>query len=70
MQLAQMYGYIIPETLSMISFTNSIFSTLMHPCLTSIDIDISELGRVAMQKLQELIHEEVSNGVRLVIPIV
>lgn len=68
MQLAQMYGYIIPETLSMISFNNSIFSTLMHPYLTSIDIDISELGRVAMQKLQELIHEEVSNGVRLVIP--
>ncbi|WP_206855768.1 LacI family DNA-binding transcriptional regulator [Candidatus Enterococcus mangumiae] len=68
MQLAQMYGYVIPETLSMISFNNSIFSTLMHPYLTSIDIDISELGRVAMQKLQELIHEEVSNGVRLVIP--
>lgn len=68
MQLAQMYGYIIPETLSMISFNNSIFSTLMHPYLTSIDIDISELGRVAMQKLQELIHEEMSNGVRLVIP--
>ncbi|WP_238046560.1 LacI family DNA-binding transcriptional regulator [Enterococcus mundtii] len=68
MQLAQMYGYIVPETLSMISFNNSIFSTLMHPYLTSIDIDISELGRVAMQKLQELIHEEVSNGVRLVIP--
>lgn len=68
MQLAQMYGYVIPESLSLISFNNSIFSTLMHPYLTSIDIDISELGRVAMQKLQELIHEEVSNGIRLVIP--
>ncbi|WP_165005719.1 MULTISPECIES: LacI family DNA-binding transcriptional regulator [unclassified Enterococcus] len=68
MQLAQMYGYVIPETLSVISFNNSIFSTLTHPYLTSIDIDISELGRVAMQKLQELIHDEISNGVRLVIP--
>ncbi|MGM9904247.1 LacI family transcriptional regulator [Enterococcus sp. 10A9_DIV0425] len=68
MQLAQMYGYIIPDTLSVVSFNNSIFSTLTHPYLTSIDIDISELGRVAMQKLQELINDEVSNGVRLVIP--
>lgn len=68
MQLAQMYGYVIPETLSVISFNNSIFSTLTHPYLTSIDIDISELGRVAMQKLRELIHEELSSGVRLVIP--
>lgn len=68
MQLAQLYGYLIPETLSIISFNNSIFSTLTHPYLTSIDIDISELGRVAMQKLQELIHNEISSGVRLVIP--
>ncbi len=67
-QLAQMYGYEVPETLSIISFNNSIFATLTHPYLTSIDIDISELGRVAMQKLQELIHDEISTGVRLVIP--
>ncbi|OJG81707.1 LacI family transcriptional regulator [Enterococcus ratti] len=68
MQLAQLYGYKIPETLSIISFNNSIFATLTHPYLTSIDIDISELGRVAMKKLQELIHDEISVGVRLVIP--
>ena len=68
MQLAQMYGYRIPDTLSIISFNNSIFATLTHPYLTSIDIDISELGRVAMQKLYELIHDEISSDVRLVIP--
>ena len=43
MQLAQIYGYQVPETLSIISFNNSIFSTLTHPYLTSIDIDTSEL---------------------------
>lgn len=68
MQLAQMFGYQVPEDLSVISFNNSIFSTLTHPYLTSIDIDISELGHVAMQKLYKLIHEETSNDVRLVIP--
>ncbi|MBJ1692773.1 LacI family transcriptional regulator BopD [Enterococcus faecalis] len=68
MQLAQIYGYQVPETLSIISFNNSIFSTLTHPYLTSIDIDTSELGRMAMKKLYELIHEELTNGVRLVIP--
>ena len=49
MQLAQIYGYQVPETLSIISFNNSIFSTLTHPYLTSIDIDTSELGRMAMK---------------------
>jgi LacI family transcriptional regulator len=68
MQLAQMYGYQVPETLSMISFNNSIFSTLTHPYLTSIDIDTTELGRIAMKRLYELIHEELTKGVRLVIP--
>ena len=68
MQLAQIYGYQVPETLSIISFNNSIFSTLTHPYLTSIDIDTSELGRMAMKKLYELIHEELTTGVRLLIP--
>lgn len=68
MQLAQLYDYKIPDTLSIISFNNSIFSTLMHPYLTSIDIDTSELGRMAMKKLHEVINEELTNGIRLVIP--
>lgn len=68
MQLAEMYGYSIPDDLSVVSFNNSIFSTLTHPYLTSIDIDISELGRMAMQKLREIIHDELSSGVRMVIP--
>ncbi len=68
MQLAEMYGYSIPDDLSVVSFNNSIFSTLMHPYLTSIDIDISELGRMAMQKLREIIYDELSSGVRMVIP--
>lgn len=68
MQLAEMYGYSVPDTLSVISFNNSIFATLTHPYLTSIDIDISELGRAAMKKLREQIHEDFTNGVRFVVP--
>lgn len=67
-QLAEMYGYKVPENFSVISFNNSIFSTLMHPYLTSIDVDVSELGTMAMRKLMDQIHEVLSTGVRLVVP--
>lgn len=67
-QLAQMYGYRVPEDFSVISFNNSIYSTLVHPYLTSIDIDIEELGRTGMRKLIEALHQKESTGVRLVIP--
>src|SRR5699024_1459708 len=45
MQLATMYGYRVPEDLSVISFNNSIFSTLTHPYITSIDVDVARLGK-------------------------
>ncbi|KAF1295554.1 LacI family transcriptional regulator [Enterococcus sp. JM4C] len=67
-QLAEMYGYSVPEDFSVISFNNSIFSTLMHPYLTSIDVDVSELGTMAMRKLMDQIHEVLTTGVRLVVP--
>ncbi|MGX7350858.1 LacI family DNA-binding transcriptional regulator [Enterococcus canis] len=68
MQLAQMYGFQVPEDLSLISFNNSVFSTLQHPYLTSIDIDVSELGRVAVQRLLEQLQDTPVSGVRFVVP--
>lgn len=52
----------------MISFNNSIYATLVHPYLTSIDIDIAELGKMGMQKLIESLQEKAATGVRMVIP--
>lgn len=67
-QLANLYGYQVPDDLSIISFNNSIFATLVHPYLTTIDIDISDLGRLGTQKLMEQIEKQPSNGVQLVVP--
>ncbi|GCF95072.1 LacI family transcriptional regulator [Enterococcus florum] len=67
-QLANLHGYQVPEDLSVVSFNNSIFATLVHPYLTSVDIDISDLGRLGTQKLMEQIDEQSCNGVQLVVP--
>lgn len=68
MQVAQSHNINVPDDLSLISFNNSIFTTLTHPHLTSIDIEVSQLGQVAMAKLYEKIHQKLTIGVRLVIP--
>lgn len=67
-QLATLHGYNVPDDLSVISFNNSIFATLVHPYLTTIDIDISDLGRLGTEKLMEQINQKQSTGVQLVVP--
>lgn len=68
MQLANMYGYRIPEDLSVISFNNSIFSTLTHPYITSIDVDVARLGKLATQKLMDQIDHQLTDGIKVIVP--
>lgn len=70
LQLAQLHQYKVPDDLSLISFNNSIFATLTHPYLTSIDITIQELGRKGTQSLIEQLNNknEQTSGVQIVIP--
>lgn len=68
MQLATMYGYRVPEDLSVISFNNSIFSTLTHPYITSIDVDVARLGKLATQKLMDQINHQLTDGVKVIVP--
>lgn len=67
-QLVELYGYQVPDDISVISFNNSIFSTLTHPYLTTLDIETSKLGQKAMNKLALLIKGELTDGTRFVIP--
>lgn len=67
MQLANMFGYQVPEDLSVISFNNSIFSTLTHPYITSIDIDVAKLGKLATQKLVDQINQQITDGVKVIV---
>lgn len=67
-QLANLHDLRVPEDLSVISFNNSIFATLVHPYLTSIDIEISELGKLATEKLLEQFENQATTGVQLIVP--
>lgn len=68
-QLAQLLGYKVPDNLSVISFNNSIFTTLTHPYLTSIDIDVASLGSIATQQLMaQLTNQEMHSSLRVVVP--
>lgn len=70
LQLAELHGYKVPDDISLISFNNSIFATLMHPYLTSIDIAIHELGqRGTLALINQLKHQDQPvSGMRIVIP--
>ena len=69
MQLATLLGYKVPDDLSVISFNNSIFTTLIHPYLTSIDIDVASLGEIATQQLMtQLTKTEAQSSLRVVVP--
>ncbi|MFC4772294.1 LacI family DNA-binding transcriptional regulator [Enterococcus hermanniensis] len=67
-QLATLHGYAVPDDLSVVSFNNSIFATLVHPYLTTIDIDVTDLGKLGTEKLLEQINHEPSSGIQLVVP--
>lgn len=70
LQLAQLHHYKVPDDLSLISFNNSIFATLMHPYLTTIDITIQELGRRGTQSLIAQLKNkaDLTTSMRIVIP--
>lgn len=68
-QLVHLLGYKVPDDLSVISFNNSIFTTLTHPYLTSIDIDVASLGSIATQQLMsQLANQEMQSSLRVVVP--
>lgn len=67
MQLVEIYGYRVPEDISLISFNNSIFATLIHPYLTSIDIDVPSLGKIATQRLMDQLNQKKHTGTRIVV---
>ncbi|MCJ1976590.1 LacI family DNA-binding transcriptional regulator [Lactococcus paracarnosus] len=48
-------GISVPDDVSVISFNNSVFASLIHPYLTTFDINIRQLGHRSVQKLVHLL---------------
>ncbi|GBG97431.1 LacI family DNA-binding transcriptional regulator [Lactococcus termiticola] len=63
-------GKTVPKDVSVITFNNSIFSTLLHPQLTTFDINIIQLGAAAVQQFLSLSNkdEEKADEQKIIIP--
>ncbi|GFH39770.1 LacI family DNA-binding transcriptional regulator [Lactococcus insecticola] len=48
-------GISVPDQVSVISFNNSFFASLIHPYLTTFDINVVQLGHRSVQKLAHLL---------------
>lgn len=53
MQAINETGLNIPEDLSLLSFNNSPFAQVIHPYLSSFDVNVAELGEMAVKQLVE-----------------
>ena len=68
MQYVKHIGYMLPQQLSVISFNNTIFSTLSHPYITNVDINISLLAKYSFQYVIEQINGKNSCGMKSFVP--
>lgn len=48
-------GIRVPADMSVISFNNSVFASLIHPYLTTFDINVAQLGYRSVQKLLHIL---------------
>lgn len=67
-QMMNLLGYQVPDDISVISFNNSIFTSLIHPYITSIDVNISELGKTAVTEFLAQLKEDNNLKKRVIIP--
>lgn len=53
-QFLSYHGINVPNDVSVVTFNNSIFTEMLHPYLTTFDINVSELGRLSFEKLLQV----------------
>ncbi|WP_409304622.1 LacI family DNA-binding transcriptional regulator [Peribacillus sp. SCS-155] len=61
-------GISVPDNISIISFNNVLFSELSKPPLTSVDINIVELGYQAARSLIQMVEEPREPVKRIIVP--
>ncbi|WP_428909616.1 LacI family DNA-binding transcriptional regulator [Niallia sp. Krafla_26] len=62
------HGIRVPDDISIVSFNNLLLSQLAHPPLTTVDINIHDLGFQAAKTLIEMIKNSNEPAKRLIIP--
>ncbi|GGP07012.1 LacI family transcriptional regulator [Oceanobacillus neutriphilus] len=62
------YGLKVPEHISLVSFNNIYFSEIIHPALTTVDIQIYRLGVESAKAIIQICTNQVLNEKRIIIP--
>ena len=61
-------AFVVCDDISIVSFNNSIFARLMHPALTSLDINANQLGMEAVSQLIKHIETPGMFATRTIVP--
>lgn len=67
-QMLNYLGYQVPDDVSLISFNSSVFTTLIHPYITSLDINTQLLGKTAVEEFLIQLKEPEAVKKRVIIP--
>lgn len=67
-QLLSFYDIKMPDDVSIISFNNSVFATIIHPYLTTFDVNIAALGRTSFTRIFEKIQTKLDENAKLIVP--
>lgn len=69
MQYCQLVGYQVPDDISILSINNSAFAEIIHPYLSSYDVSIEDLGRIALNELVKQIRDpDQKRYVKIMVP--
>ncbi|WP_019805593.1 LacI family DNA-binding transcriptional regulator [Streptococcus mutans] len=67
-QFLSYYGIAVPEDMSIVSFNNSSYATILHPYLTTFDINVNRLGRASLNCLLEKVQKCQSKDQKVIVP--
>ncbi|HGM9545835.1 TPA: LacI family DNA-binding transcriptional regulator [Streptococcus pyogenes] len=60
-QLLSFYDIKVPDDMSIITFNNSNYAKLIHPYLTTFDINVENLGKMSFKQLLDIINSNEQN---------
>ncbi|MGT2906476.1 LacI family DNA-binding transcriptional regulator [Streptococcus dentiloxodontae] len=67
-QFLSYYGIAVPDDMSIVSFNNSSYATILHPYLTTFDINVDRLGRKSLHCLLEKVQKRQSEDQKVTVP--
>lgn len=67
-QFLSYYEIGVPEDISIVSFNNSDYATILHPYLTTFDINVDSLGRLSLHQLLEKIKDSQTQNEKVLVP--